>query len=87
MLVAGATYPEELGEIRRLVGDMPLLVPGIGAQGGDLQAVMANGLDGNGTGLMISSSRGSHYAGERDTFESAAGDAAQWWKNSINSFR
>ena len=87
MLVAGATYPEELGEIRRLVGDMPLLVPGIGAQGGDLQAVMANGLDGNGTGLMISSSRGILYAGEGDTFESAAGDAAQLLKNSINSFR
>lgn len=87
MLVAGATYPEELGQIRRLVGDMPLLVPGIGAQGGDLQAVMAHGLDGDGTGLLISSSRGILYAGEGDDFESAAGDAAAALKNSINSFR
>jgi orotidine-5'-phosphate decarboxylase len=87
MLVAGATYPEELGTIRRLVGEMPLLVPGIGAQGGDLAAVMANGLDTHGTGLLISSSRGILYAGEGRGYAAAAGTAARELKQSINDLR
>lgn len=61
-LVAGATFPEELGQIRKLVGDMPILVPGIGAQGGDLAGVLRHGRDSAGYGLMISSSRGIIYA-------------------------
>ncbi len=87
MLVAGATYPEELGEIRRLVGDMPLLVPGIGAQGGDLEAVMRHGLDGDRQGLLISSSRGILYAGRDDNFAAAAAVAAQQLRDEINAFR
>ncbi|XOV81630.1 MAG: orotidine-5'-phosphate decarboxylase [bacterium] len=87
MLVAGATYPQELGKIRHLVADMPLLVPGIGAQGGDLEAVMANGLDGSGSGLLISSSRGILYAGQGEGFASAAADAAKALKIAINSYR
>lgn len=62
MLVTGATYPEELAQVRRIVGDMPLLVPGIGTQGGDLQAVLAAGLDSNGIGLIINSARNIIYA-------------------------
>ncbi len=58
MLVVGATYPNELTQVRKIVGDMPLLVPGIGAQGGDLRAVLEAGLDQNGRGLIINSSRG-----------------------------
>lgn len=57
MLVAGATYPEELAKIRAAVGDMPLLTPGIGAQGGDLQQTLAAGLDAAGEGLLINASR------------------------------
>ncbi len=89
MLVAGATYPEELAVIRGLVGDMPLLVPGIGAQGGDLAAVMAHGLDSHATGLLISSSRGILYAGESEgeNFAAAAGAAALALKDAINSYR
>jgi orotidine-5'-phosphate decarboxylase len=87
MLVAGATYPQELGQIRALVGDMPLLVPGIGAQGGDLQAVMHHGLDAQGRGLLISSSRGILYAGQGKDFANAAAAAAQALKNSINEYR
>ncbi len=87
MLVAGATYPQELGQIRALVGDMPLLVPGIGAQGGDLQAVMQHGLDARGQGLLISSSRGILYAGQGEDFANAAAAAAEALKNSINEFR
>lgn len=86
MLVAGATYPEELGRIRELVGDMPLLVPGIGAQGGDLAAVLQHGTDRNGTGLLISSSRGIIYAGNGEDFAQAAGSAACDLKQDINSF-
>ncbi len=58
MLVVGATYPEEMKEIRSLVGDMTFLVPGIGAQGGDLQQVLKAGLNSEGLGLIINSARG-----------------------------
>lgn len=58
MLVVGATYPEELKEVRKIVGDMTLLVPGIGAQGGDLKATLSAGLNSKKAGLMIASSRG-----------------------------
>lgn len=71
MLVAGATYPEELGRIRQTVGDMPLLVPGVGAQGGDLMAVLRHGMDSNGRGLVINASRSVLFADPDD----AAGGA------------
>ena len=59
MLVAGATYPEQLGKLREITGpDMPFLVPGIGAQSGDTGAVVNAGLNENGTGLIVNSSRG-----------------------------
>lgn len=61
MLVVGATYPDEMRRIRAVAPQMPFLVPGIGAQGGDVAAVVAAGLDGRGKGLMISSSRGILY--------------------------
>jgi len=57
LLVVGATYPKEMKKIRQIAGDMTFLVPGIGAQGGDLQAVMKNGLNSEGLGLLISSTR------------------------------
>lgn len=56
-VVVGATYPEELKIVREIIGDIPILVPGIGAQGGDLQSTLKNGLDSNKQGLIISSSR------------------------------
>lgn len=61
-VVVGATYPEELAEVRKIVGDMPILVPGIGAQGGDLEATIKKGLDSNKQGLIINSSRGVIFA-------------------------
>ncbi|MBI2018874.1 orotidine-5'-phosphate decarboxylase [Candidatus Daviesbacteria bacterium] len=61
-VVVGATYPEELSKVRRIVGDMPILVPGIGAQGGDLEQTIKNGLDSNKQGLIISSSRSIIFA-------------------------
>lgn len=57
MLVVGATYPSELAQVRQIVGEMPLLIPGIGAQGGDLSAVLSAGLTTTGKGLLISASR------------------------------
>ena len=61
-LVVGATFPEELAQVRAIVGDMPLLVPGIGAQGGDIAATVGAGQTANGMGMMISSSRAIIYA-------------------------
>ena len=62
MLVVGATYPEELKEVRKIVGDMVLLVPGIGAQGGDLESTLKAGLNSKKQGLIINSSRGIIFA-------------------------
>ena len=87
MLVCGATYPQELGEIRAIVDDLPLLVPGIGAQGGDLHAVLQHGLDAGGTGLLISSSRAIIYAGSQEGFANAAGEAAETLCADINKYR
>jgi len=75
MLVAGATYPEELGRIRSVVGDLPLLVPGIGAQGGDLEAVLRMGADRNGQGLVINASRAVLYADPADPAAGARREA------------
>lgn len=57
-VVVGATYPEEIKEVREIVGDMPILIPGVGAQGGDLETTLKNGLNSIKQGLIISSSRG-----------------------------
>jgi orotidine-5'-phosphate decarboxylase len=63
MLVVGATYPAEMAELRRAHPSLSFLVPGIGAQGGDLDSTLAAGLNSEGTGLLINSSRGIIYAG------------------------
>src|SRR5580698_5078975 len=63
MLGVGATYPREMADLRLAPPDLPFLVPGIGAQGGDLEATLAAGLDARGAGLLISSSRALIYAG------------------------
>ena len=71
-LVVGATYPEELGVVRSIVGDMPILVPGIGAQGGDIEATVAAGATGDGFGLVVNSSRAILYASAAADFADAA---------------
>jgi orotidine-5'-phosphate decarboxylase len=63
MLVVGATYPREMADLRLAHPDMSFLVPGIGAQGGDLDATLAAGLDARSAGLLISSSRNIIFAG------------------------
>ena len=86
-LVVGATFPEELKVIRGIVGDMPLLIPGIGAQGGDVEATVRNGATADGTGLMINSSRGILYASSGAGYAEAAADAARGLRDAINRYR
>lgn len=87
-LVVGATYPDELREVRDIVGpDMPLLIPGIGAQGGDLASTLAAGLNAGRTGLMISSSRAIIFASSGDDFAQAARAEATKLRDDINNYR
>jgi orotidine-5'-phosphate decarboxylase len=87
LLVVGATYPGELKDVRAIVGEMPLLVPGVGAQGGDVEAVVRNGATADGTGLVISSSRAILYAGSGLDFADAARSAAVELRDAINRQR
>ena len=86
-LVVGATYPRELAEVRELVGDMPLLVPGVGAQGGDVTQVVQNGQTRAGSGLIISSSRGILYVSSGADFARAARAATEQLRLQVNSSR
>ncbi|RDS82997.1 orotidine-5'-phosphate decarboxylase [Dyella monticola] len=86
-LVTGATWPEQLAQVRALIGDIPLLVPGIGAQGGDVEAVVRNGRTAAGSGLMINSSRAILYAGNGTDFTQAARNATIELRDTINLFR
>jgi len=86
-LVVGATWPEQLREVRAIIGDMPILVPGVGAQGGDAEAVVRNAASADGTGLLVSSSRAILYASNGDDFADAAARAARDLRDTINAAR
>jgi orotidine-5'-phosphate decarboxylase len=86
-LVVGATVPAELADVRKLVGDMPLLVPGIGAQGGDIEATVKAGKTKAGTGLMINSARAILYASDGEDYALAARKVAKATRDAINQFR
>lgn len=85
-LVVGATYPNELAAVRDTVGDLPILVPGIGAQGGDLQASVRAGATPAG-GLMVSTSRAVLYAGNDEDFAVAARRVALETRDAIEACR
>jgi orotidine-5'-phosphate decarboxylase len=85
-LVVGATYPKELGDVRAAVGDLPILVPGIGAQGGDLEASVVAGSTAAG-GLIVSSSRAVLYAGRDERFAAAARREALATRDAIEAAR
>jgi orotidine-5'-phosphate decarboxylase len=86
-LVVGATFPAELARVRAAVGAMPLLVPGIGAQGGDVAATVAAGQTPDGSGLVINSSRAILYAGSGADFAQRARAAAVATRDDINRHR
>jgi orotidine-5'-phosphate decarboxylase len=86
-LVVGATFPEEIAKVRAIVGDMPLLIPGIGAQGGDIEAtVKAGSIPGKpGTGMIINSSRAILYASSGNDFAQAARQVAQTTRDALRA--
>jgi orotidine-5'-phosphate decarboxylase len=88
-LVVGATFPEELAQVRKIIGDMPLLVPGVGAQGGDVEATVRAGRTAGGTGMMINSSRAILYATAQqgEDFAAAARRVARETRDEINRYR
>ncbi|QQR79142.1 MAG: orotidine-5'-phosphate decarboxylase [Candidatus Moraniibacteriota bacterium] len=87
-LVVGATYPGELAEVRQIVGDvMPILIPGIGAQGGDLEATVKAGRDSRGQGMIINASRSIIFASSGPEFAEAARRETQKLNGLINQYR
>ncbi|HEY5220989.1 MAG TPA: orotidine-5'-phosphate decarboxylase [Candidatus Paceibacterota bacterium] len=86
-LVVGATYPKELREVRALAGDIPILIPGIGAQGGDVEATIGAGMDSHGAGMIINSSRGIIFASSGADFADAARLATLELHTLINQYR
>ena len=84
-LVVGATYPDELRQVREIVGDLPLLVPGVGAQGGDVDAVVAAGADRQGFGMVINSSRAILYASSGGDYAEAARRVATQTRDAIRA--
>ena len=87
LMVVGATYPEEIKQIRELAPDMCFLVPGIGAQGGDLEKTLEAGLRKDKSGLIIHSSRGIIYASSEIDFADTARNVAIKLRNQINQYR
>jgi orotidine-5'-phosphate decarboxylase len=86
-LVVGATFPGELARVRSLVGDLPLLVPGIGAQGGDVEASVQAGQTTHGVGMVVNSSRAILYAGKDEDFADRARAVALATRDEINRYR
>jgi orotidine-5'-phosphate decarboxylase len=86
-LVVGATFPGELARVRAIAPELVLLVPGVGAQGGDVAATVAAGCSADGFGMMINSSRAILYAGAGEGFAAAARQAALDTRDTINRYR
>lgn len=84
-LVVGATQPAEIARVRALAPATPLLVPGIGAQGGDVDAAVAAGLDAEGRSMIINSSRAVIFAGQGEDFAQAAAQAAKTTRDAIRA--
>jgi len=87
LLVVGATYPKELKEVRKIVGDMTLLVPGIGAQGGDVEATVKAGLNSKKAGMIINSARSIIFASKDKDFAEKAREETRNLKEKINTYR
>jgi orotidine-5'-phosphate decarboxylase len=87
LLVVGATYPQELAEVRAITGDMPFLLPGVGAQGADIRAAVTAGQSADGRGLIVSSSRAIIHASSGVDFAAAARAATILLRDEINAGR
>jgi orotidine-5'-phosphate decarboxylase len=87
LLVVGATWPEQMARIRSIVGEMPLLVPGVGTQGGDIESLVRMGQTKAGSGLIISSSRAILYASDGEDFAQAARRETLRLRDAINQHR
>ncbi len=87
MIFMGATYPEQLTEIRKIVGDMTFLVPGVGAQGGDIEKTVKAGINSQNAGLIISSSRGIIFASRGEDFAEKAREETKKLRDQINQYR
>ncbi|HLL60834.1 MAG TPA: orotidine-5'-phosphate decarboxylase [Candidatus Nitrosocosmicus sp.] len=87
LLVVGATYPDEIRAVRDIVGDMTILVPGIGAQGGDLEKTLQAGLNKDNNGLIIHSGREIIYASNQEAFADIAREKALELRDTINRIR
>ncbi len=87
MMFMGATYPEQLTEIRKIVGDMTFLVPGVGAQGGDVESFVKAGLNSKKAGLLINSSRGIIFASNGEDFAQRAKEETNKLREEINKFK
>lgn len=86
-LVVGATYPDELREVREIAYDVPILIPGIGAQGGDIEATVKAGKDSHGRGMIVNSSRGIIFASKGADFAEAARRETEKLRDAINRYR
>jgi orotidine-5'-phosphate decarboxylase len=84
-LVVGSTAPEELARIRGIAPEMPILIPGVGAQGGDLEASVRGGVNAKGMGILVSASRSVIYASKGSDFAEAARAAATATRDAINA--
>lgn len=86
-LVIGGTQPEHFASVRALAPNMPFLIPGIGAQGGDIEAAVKNGQDAQGAGILVNSSRGILYASSGDDYATAAREATLQLRDALNAHR
>jgi orotidine-5'-phosphate decarboxylase len=86
-LVVGAPYPAELKQVRSIVGDTPILIPGVGAQGGDIAATVTAGKDSRGWGMIINASRSIIFASPGSDFAQAARSATEQLRAEINRYR
>ena len=87
MLVVGATYPDDLGRVRAVVGDMSVLVPGVGSQGGEVAAAINAGLNSKRSGLIVNASRSVLYASSGSDFADAARRVTDALRCEINELR
>ena len=86
-VVVGATYPEQLAQVRARCPNLPILLPGIGAQAGDVEAAVSSGIDADGGGLIVTASRSIIYAGSGPDFADHAREAAVRLRDTVNAVR